>query len=89
MFFVFDRNLFQVFRVFWGFQVFGCFGGRLFGGFRGCLGCGRLWEHSRGFSLSLSPIGAGVTGPLSGPVSDRESVGRIRLCVGVLAGLSV
>ena len=60
-------------------------------GFSGvdCLGCVCFWLYSRGFSLSLSPIGAGVTGPLSGPVSDRESVGRIRLCVGVLAGLSV
>ena len=90
MFFVFDRNLFQVFQVFGFFEFlvvlgFGCLGVSGVG----CLGCGRLWEHSRGFSLSLSPIGAGVTGPLSGPVSDRESVGRIRLCVGVLAGLSV
>ena len=81
------------------FRCFGCFGvfrflvvsgvGCLGISGVGCLGCGRFWEHSRGFSLSLSPIGAGVTGPLSGPVSDRESVGRIRLCVGVLAGLSV
>ena len=90
MFFVFDRNLFRVIQVFefFGFLVVsgvGCLGVSGVG----CLGCGRLWEHSRGFSLSLSPIGAGVTGPLSGPVSDRESVGRIRLCVGVLAGLSV
>ena len=79
------------------FRCFGCFGVFKFlvvSGV-GCLGVSgvgwgvAVFGSTLGGSLSLSPIGAGVTGPLSGPVSDRESVGRIRLCVGVLAGLSV
>ena len=62
--------LFQVLVV-WGFQGLIVWSVAVFG------------EYSRGCSLSLSPIGAGMTGPLSGPVSDHESVRRIRLCVGV------
>ena len=83
MFFGFDRNLFRevCFEnpnvsgvsgvwVFWFCAVSGV----------GCLGVSGVWlfwgvavvgEYSRGCSLSLSPIGAGMTGPLSGPVSDR------------------
>ena len=77
MFFGFDRNLFQVFRVyeFFGFVLFQ---GLVVWGFQGLIvwGVAVFGEYSRGCSLSLSPIGAGMTGPLSGPVSDRESVRR-------------
>ena len=58
MFFVFDRNLFQVFQVFGFFEFLvvsgvGCLG---ISGV-GCLGCGRFWEYSRGFSLTSEPLG--------------------------------
>ena len=83
-------------------HCFGCFGclsflgflvfrGSAVSGFSGvdCLGCVCFWLYSRGFSLSLSPTGAGMTGPLSGSVSDRESVENTTSVWGVLVCLCV